>query len=549
MRSAWLRPSSFLPLLVLLATAPHALAQPLEEDFSAGVPAGPEWASSPDAMVAEPEAGGAQAALALPSTGSFLQVAVTNPDAVTFWRAPSRPGDDYALALLAECGGERRRHAYRHAPGDLPSTAFTPEIVSLRHPGPCTLRWEVEAWAAGTPMIDRIRVERLTGADSLRLATEREVRRMLTAELTATNTAAAAARLDPIVQTAETSAQQLANLAGRIYSVEALAATGAALSTGAALANPLEYPEFQRTTGTLQPFMTGPGLVQLETTTAALRSGFQTVREARGQNALVALASMALGAAIGDYRGALLTSLTVLSSGGRPVMARLADALGIRRRGRWEAEVQNRLAATSGDAHAFLTGMMTHAERTQERAARAQEIAGSARRLAAEADTVAAALLREAGVGSERLGVFRSAAMKRADGRALTEEERQVLEAYARGLRAARDRAVVGGMDPTLNLAERLRTVLLGAERLHAGYGPLIASQRQYYDEEVAYYCGARPPVVGALVAAETQRVWTANARAAVEAFTSARDAFYRAYTPAEAPPVLDRAACAVMRG
>jgi hypothetical protein len=535
-------------LIALLTPAAGLSAQAVEEDFSGGVPSEAPWSASPDAAVVEPEFGGPGAALALPAEGSFLQTAVTSPSAVTFWRAPARPGDDYTLILRTRCGDAETRTAWRRAPADLPTTAFTPEIVPLRHAGSCTLRWEVERHAAGTPMIDRIRIERLTEADSIRLAVEQELRRVLAAEMTATTTAAAAARLDPIVEASAAGADQLANLASRIHAVEAINAAGAALTAAAVMANPLEYPELQRTTATLAPLATGPALTQLESSAASLRGGFQRVRDTRGEGVLGSVAGAALGALIGDYRGAVQTTLTLLSgTRGRPLAA-VADALGIRRRGRWQNEVQARLATLSTETHALLTPMAAHAERTQRRAARVQELATSARSLAAEADGATARLLREAGVDEERLPLFREAATKRADGRALSAEERAVLDDFALGLGAARDRAVAAGMDPTLTLAERLRTVLIGTERVHAAYPGLLAAQRQFFDEEIAYLCALQAPAAGALIGEETRRGWLTGAATAARAFAEARDAFQRAYAPTEPAPGLDPLTCPVLR-
>jgi hypothetical protein len=534
-----------LPILAfsIVASSLPGNALALQENFEAGVPAG--WSRSADLSVQPSADASFGSMLVLPSASSFVEVSVTDPSTLSFWRGPVRAGDDFVLVVEVRCGSDtvlRREYTYKPE-GLTTAPAFIPEIMAVRHTGPCAVRWSSPVRNQGAATIDKVTIETLTAVEKERLAQEEKIREVVTNQLSASNITTATNQLDPLVDAVRETAPGLANLSSRVYAVSAINATGSALVKGAELGNPLNYDYFNNLAGRIESFSPLPMKTHIDSMMGNLSTTFRTVKNLSGSGVFSALSSLAMGTALGDFRSTFQSAIAVASMG-KELLVRAAGALGITG-SKKDERAETQLNAMYTESHTFLGKMMEQTQRVQARALRADSITQETNRLAAQADSAVAKMLRFAGVPDGNLGLFKEAAMKQADRRPMSTEETAILQRFQNGLQAARQRAVGAGSNSALSFAEQLRSTLSGSDAVYALYDPMIARQKKFYDEEIAYFCNIKQLGTLSLANTETQRQWIDNARAAARAFDDARRAFYQAFSPGQRAPVLER--CAVL--
>lgn len=536
-----LNPISLLSIFILAVSSP-ANTQAVQENFDTGVPAG--WSRSADITVQSTGDPGFGSVLVLPSATSYVEVTVTDPSTLSFWRGPVRGGDDFVLALEVRCGGETIRREYAYKPDGLTTApAFIPEIVAVRHTGSCAVRWSNSVRTQGAALIDKVLIETLTPAEKERLKEEERIREVVTNQLSASNITVATNQLDPLVDAVGKTAPGLANLSSRVYAVSAINATGSALVASAELGNPLSYDYFKSLASRVESFSPLPMKTHINSMLENLKTSFGNVKNLRGSGAFSALSSLAIGTALGDFRSTFQSVIAVASMG-KEMLVRAANALGIGGQNK-DTKAETQLNEMYTESHTFLGKMVEQTQRVQVRALRADSITQETNRIAAQADSAVAKMLRFGGVPDGNLGLFKEAAMKQADGRAMSREETAILTQFQNGLRTARQRAIGAGPNSALAFAERLRSTLSGSDAVYAQYDPMIARQKKLYDEEIAYYCNIKQLGALSLANTQTQSQWINNAQAAARAFDGARRAFYQAYAPGQAAPVLG--VCAVL--
>jgi hypothetical protein len=290
-------------------------------------------------------------------------------------------------------------------------------------------------------------------------------------------------------------------------------------------------------TSTLNRFSPQPVQTHLQTIQSQLNASYNELKPQAGKSILQTLSSLALSTSMANFQSTF-QSVIALSSIGKDLLRRAAGVFGFGGSDQQkEGRAEQQLNTMYTESNTFLGKMREQTEHVRQRAARADSIADAANRLAATADTTILRLIRISGLPDSVFGAFKEAAMKQADARPLTDAERQLLQRYSTGLQNARQRAATNNAIPAFSA--QLRAVLEGSDAVYAGYEPLIARQKQLYDEEIAYLCQIKKLDVLSFASPETQRQWLDNARAAVSAFVGAREAFYNAYTPAKPAPAL----------
>lgn len=463
-----------------------------------------------------------------PGAAAVLQQMV-NPKSVTFLLQAASPADSFMIAVSRSCDGGTTWTTLREVPmaGNGLVVGVAQVDVTVDIIGTCNIRWLLATAIRGEAFVDDVTVARLGEADSIRVALGDEIQRQaVIAEQVRT---LAEARLD-LLRTdslARDAAHSLADIATDAYTFQSLNQLGIAVSSRATLANPLNYPDYQRVEAELLRIAPPAVKAHVESQTSAIQNLFSGIQKAISGNWLGAVANIADAVpAIRQFRSTFQGTFALLVGRGGELTGNVTKS------GEPRAVTAQKLYLSSDS---ILHRMQQETDSLVHSMTFAVGLAAQDEQTAALADSALGDLIALAGLRRSmtprdlRLAIRRSRTGGDAADRQMVLEFERQLHAMNTVVRTTGDRTDI------TNRTRSLLDVLSRVPTIQRRFRTLLVQQEEFFAQQVRYLCNVAP-LVGASDA--SQRLWETNARAALRAMRLAQLSFHRAQIQGPVPAV-----------